>query len=94
MFGRKRASEVTSQKNPTVRDYIEAFRKPLELSSVRVRQRIFCYNRCQFGRFIKVWKKIPTAKTTTSQQQINNKWTTNQQQINNKSTQTRCKEWG
>ncbi|HDJ5888136.1 TPA: hypothetical protein PQ054_002826 [Staphylococcus aureus] len=41
------------------------------------------------GRFIKVWKKIPTAKTTTNQQQINNKWTTNQQQINNKSTQTR-----
>ncbi|CXN86195.1 Phage protein [Staphylococcus aureus] len=34
------------------------------------------------GRFIKVWKKIPTAKTTTNQQQMDNKWTTNQQQIN------------
>ncbi|HDC3839244.1 TPA: hypothetical protein O8B53_002811 [Staphylococcus aureus] len=41
------------------------------------------------GRFIKVWKKIPTAKTTTNQQQMDNKSTTNQQQMDNKSTQTR-----
>ncbi|VTY28317.1 Replication initiation and membrane attachment [Staphylococcus aureus] len=34
------------------------------------------------GRFIKVWKKIPTAKTTTNQQQMDNKSTTNGQQIN------------
>lgn len=55
----------------------KAFRKPWNYRR-KVRQQIFCYNRCQLGDLSKYGRKFRQQK----RQQINNKSTTNGQQIN------------
>ncbi len=83
---------VTSQRIHSKRLHKD-FRKPWNYRR-KVRQQIFCYNRCQLGDLSKYGRKFRQQK----RQQINNKSTTNGQQMDNKSTTNQhkqeCKEWG
>ena len=82
---REKASKrrVTSQRIHSKRLH-KAFRKSWNYRR-KVRQQIFCYNRCQLGDLSKYGRKFRQQndnKSTTNGQQINNKSTTNGQQIN------------